>query len=168
MPLDVLHRDIVAIALCPSAQYGFAVGGGNALIAHEMISRLTEDVDLVTDQETGVAAAADAVECRNSMRLSVRAPCICRMGAIFSQIWAATVVGSSSKPVDAGSGFQRGPHAGPSLQWQHSSVLWTASARASISAIAPPISADTAIYLPSDSIPVPSEHITLLTDNTTK
>jgi hypothetical protein len=62
MPLDELHREVAAIALRAAARHGFALGGGNALIAHGIISRPTEDVDLFTDREAGVAAAADAVE----------------------------------------------------------------------------------------------------------
>jgi len=41
---------------------GFALGGGNALLAYGLISRPTRDVDLFTDQEHGVQAAAGAVE----------------------------------------------------------------------------------------------------------
>jgi nucleotidyltransferase AbiEii toxin of type IV toxin-antitoxin system len=52
MPLDELHRAVAAIALRAAAGYGFALGGGNALIQHGVISRPTQDVDLFTDQET--------------------------------------------------------------------------------------------------------------------
>jgi hypothetical protein len=62
MPLDELHRQVAAIALQAAARHGFALGGGNALIQHGVISRLTEDVDLFTDHEHGVEAAAGAVE----------------------------------------------------------------------------------------------------------
>jgi Nucleotidyl transferase AbiEii toxin, Type IV TA system len=62
MPLDELHREVTAIALRAAARHGFALGGGNALIQHGVISRLTEDVDLFTNHEHGVEAAADAVE----------------------------------------------------------------------------------------------------------
>jgi hypothetical protein len=62
MPIDQLHRDVAAIALRAAARHGFALAGGNALIAHGIIDRPTEDVDLFSDQETGVAAAARAVE----------------------------------------------------------------------------------------------------------
>jgi len=62
MPLDELHRQVAAIALRAAARHGFALGGGNALIHYGVISRLTEDVDLFTDHEHGVEAAADAVE----------------------------------------------------------------------------------------------------------
>ncbi len=37
-------------------------GSGNALIAHGVIDRFTADVDLFTNREAGVMAAADAVE----------------------------------------------------------------------------------------------------------
>lgn len=61
MPVSDLHRRVATIAL-RAARHGFALGGGNALIAHGIISRPTEDVDLFTDDEHGVEAAADAVE----------------------------------------------------------------------------------------------------------
>ena len=62
MPVSDLHREVAAVALRAAARYGFALGGGNALIAHGVIDRPTEDIDLFTDRENGVAAAADAVE----------------------------------------------------------------------------------------------------------
>jgi hypothetical protein len=62
MPISGLQREVATIALRVAARYGFALAGGNALIAHGVIDRPTEDVDLFSDQETGVAAAADAVE----------------------------------------------------------------------------------------------------------
>jgi hypothetical protein len=62
MPLDELHQEVAAIALGAAAEHGFALGGGNALIAHGIIERPTEDVDLFTDRESGVIAAAAGVE----------------------------------------------------------------------------------------------------------
>jgi uncharacterized protein YjiS (DUF1127 family) len=62
MPVSNLHRRVAAIALAAAREHGFALGGGNALLAHGVISRATQDVDLFTDQEHGVEAAADAVE----------------------------------------------------------------------------------------------------------
>jgi hypothetical protein len=62
MPIDKLHREVAAIALRAAARHGFALAGGNALIAHGIIDRPTDDVDLFSDQEAGVAAAAQAVE----------------------------------------------------------------------------------------------------------
>jgi Nucleotidyl transferase AbiEii toxin, Type IV TA system len=62
MPLDELHAAIAAIALGAAGRHGFALGGGNALIAHGVIDRPTEDVDLFTDEDDGVTAAAGAVE----------------------------------------------------------------------------------------------------------
>ncbi len=57
-----LHGQVAAIALAPLAEHGFALGGGNALIAHGIIQRPTEDVDVFTDMQGGVEAAADAVD----------------------------------------------------------------------------------------------------------
>jgi hypothetical protein len=62
MPISDMQREVATIALRVAARYGFALAGGNALIAHGVIDRPTEDVDLFSDQETGVVAAADAVE----------------------------------------------------------------------------------------------------------
>ena len=62
MPVSELHRRVAVIALRAAARHGFALGGGNALMAHGVIDRFTADVDLFTDREAGVAAAADAVE----------------------------------------------------------------------------------------------------------
>jgi len=61
VPVDEFHRDVATIALRAAGQHGFALGGGNALIAHGIISRPTEDVDLFTNEDDGVRAAAGAV-----------------------------------------------------------------------------------------------------------
>ena len=62
MPVSELHWRVAGIALRAAAGHGFALGGGNALMVHGIIDRRTEDVDLFTDEESGVAAAAEAVE----------------------------------------------------------------------------------------------------------
>jgi len=62
MPLARMHRQVAEIALRAAAGHRFALGGANALIAHGVVSRATQDVDLFTDEEKGVAAAAGAVE----------------------------------------------------------------------------------------------------------
>ena len=62
MPLNDLHRRVATIALRAANRYGFALGGGNALIAHGLTNRPTQDVDLFTNEEDGVLAAAASVE----------------------------------------------------------------------------------------------------------
>lgn len=62
MPLDELHEEVARVALGAAAAHGFALGGGNALIAHGIISRPTEDVDLFTNEERGVEAASASVQ----------------------------------------------------------------------------------------------------------
>jgi hypothetical protein len=62
MPLTELHRRVATVALRVATRYGFALGGGNALIAHGLINRPTQDVDLFTNEERGVGAAAGSVE----------------------------------------------------------------------------------------------------------
>jgi hypothetical protein len=61
VPVDEFHRGVAAVALRAAGKHGFALGGGNALIAHGIISRPTEDVDLFTNEDDGVKAAAGAV-----------------------------------------------------------------------------------------------------------
>ena len=41
MPVSDLHRQVAAVALAAAAEQGFALGGGNALLAHGVISRPT-------------------------------------------------------------------------------------------------------------------------------
>jgi len=41
MPVSDLHRRVAAVALAAAAGHGFALGGGNALLAHGVISRPT-------------------------------------------------------------------------------------------------------------------------------
>jgi Nucleotidyl transferase AbiEii toxin, Type IV TA system len=62
MPLDELHHQVTAIVLRAAARHGFALGGGNALIAHGVIDRPTEDVDLFTNEDDGVTLAAEDAE----------------------------------------------------------------------------------------------------------
>lgn len=62
MPISGLHREVAVIALRAAAPHGFALGGGNALIVHGVTERPTQDVDVFSDLEGGVEAAADAVE----------------------------------------------------------------------------------------------------------
>src|ERR1700720_4030817 len=62
MPVSEFHGQVASIALRAAAPHGFALGGGNALIAHGVIDRFTQDVDVFSDEEGGVEAAADAVE----------------------------------------------------------------------------------------------------------
>ena len=62
MPVGRLHAQVAAIALRAAARHGFALGGGNALMAYGVVDRFTADVDLFTDEESSVAAAAESVE----------------------------------------------------------------------------------------------------------
>jgi Nucleotidyl transferase AbiEii toxin, Type IV TA system len=62
MPISQLHRQVATIALRAAAQHGFALGGGNALLAHGIITRPTQDVDLFSNREGSVEAAASSVE----------------------------------------------------------------------------------------------------------
>jgi hypothetical protein len=62
MPVRGLHRAVAAIALRAAASHGFALAGGNALIAHGLIDRPTQDVDVFSDEQGAVEAVADAVD----------------------------------------------------------------------------------------------------------
>jgi hypothetical protein len=62
MPVTSLHRKVAGIVLRTVSQHGFALAGGNALIAHGIVDRFTQDVDVFTDRQGGVEAAAEAAE----------------------------------------------------------------------------------------------------------
>ena len=62
MAVSPLHRQVALVALTAAARHGFALGGGNALLAYGITTRPTQDVDLFTNLEHGVEAAAAAVQ----------------------------------------------------------------------------------------------------------
>jgi hypothetical protein len=60
MDLDPLHLDITRIVLEATTGYRAALGGGNALLAHGVSARRTEDIDVFIANETLVSAASAA------------------------------------------------------------------------------------------------------------
>ena len=52
---------VARVALAAASDYGFALAGGQALIAHGVVSRPTSDIDLFTDRDDGVRDAAETV-----------------------------------------------------------------------------------------------------------
>ena len=58
---NALHREVARAALDAAATFGFALGGGVAWVTHGLVVRPTEDVDLFTDTDGAVAAAAEQV-----------------------------------------------------------------------------------------------------------
>lgn len=61
MRLDPFQAGIARIALEVAAAHRFALAGSNALAVHGIIARPTEDVDLFTDTDDGVALVAAQV-----------------------------------------------------------------------------------------------------------
>jgi hypothetical protein len=59
---DAFQTDVARLALGATDEHGFALAGGHALIAHGIVSRPTEDVDLFTDADGAVQVAAQLVE----------------------------------------------------------------------------------------------------------
>ncbi|GAA0947422.1 nucleotidyl transferase AbiEii/AbiGii toxin family protein [Virgisporangium aurantiacum] len=55
------HARVARVALAAASDYGFALAGGQALIAHGVVSRPTSDIDLFTDRDDGVRDAAETV-----------------------------------------------------------------------------------------------------------
>lgn len=58
---SLFEVEVARVALAASAEHGFALGGGHALIAHGIVQRPTEDIDLFTDTADAVQQAADKV-----------------------------------------------------------------------------------------------------------
>lgn len=61
MSVDSFYRDVAQVALAVARQHGFVLGGGVAWLVNGLVQRPTEDVDLFTDTDGGVAAAAGQV-----------------------------------------------------------------------------------------------------------
>lgn len=60
MAIDPFQADVARIALA-AAKHGFALAGGSALVAHGVVERPTEDVDLFTPEPGGPGAVAYVV-----------------------------------------------------------------------------------------------------------
>lgn len=61
VPADEFKARVAQVALRAAGDHGFALAGSNALAAHGIISRPTEDVDLFADRPGAVAAGAGLV-----------------------------------------------------------------------------------------------------------
>jgi hypothetical protein len=59
--VDAFYRDVARIALRVAQTHGFVLGGGVAWLVNGLVERPTEDIDLFTDTDGGVAAAAGKV-----------------------------------------------------------------------------------------------------------
>jgi hypothetical protein len=62
VPVEPFQARVAQLALEAAAVRGFALAGGNALAAHGMLSRPTEDVDLFTPLPGGPGQVVEAVE----------------------------------------------------------------------------------------------------------
>ncbi|NEE03844.1 nucleotidyl transferase AbiEii/AbiGii toxin family protein [Phytoactinopolyspora halotolerans] len=49
--MDAFHRRLIEIGLSAAAQHGFALAGGYAVQAHDVVDRVSEDVDLFAPYE---------------------------------------------------------------------------------------------------------------------
>lgn len=58
---DAFQSKVAKIALTAASGHGFALAGGQALIAHGIIARPTQDIDLFSDQPSSVKHAAALV-----------------------------------------------------------------------------------------------------------
>lgn len=64
---DAYQAEVARIALDVARRFGFALGGGQALVAHGIVRRGTEDIDLFTDNELDAAVPAAAREVRAAL-----------------------------------------------------------------------------------------------------
>ena len=61
MIVDDFYHDVARIALKVAHAHGFVLGGGVAWVVNGLVQRPTEDIDLFTDTDGGVVAAAGEV-----------------------------------------------------------------------------------------------------------
>jgi hypothetical protein len=62
MAMLARHRQVAEIILSAASGYLVALGGGNALLAHEVTDRPTQDVDVFFGRTADLANAASAIE----------------------------------------------------------------------------------------------------------
>jgi hypothetical protein len=82
---DPFQVEVARITLAATAHHGFALAGGQALIAYGVVDRPTEDVDLFTDEDGGVRAALPpAVDALRRAGFAVgEVPETTELGAVF-------------------------------------------------------------------------------------
>lgn len=61
MPIEPFKATVIELALRAAAIRGFALAGGNALAAHGLLSRPTQDIDLFTPFAGGTGQVLDAI-----------------------------------------------------------------------------------------------------------
>jgi hypothetical protein len=61
MTIEPFKVRVIELALGAAAAHGFALAGGNALAAHGLLSRPTQDIDLFTPTAGGTGQVVDAV-----------------------------------------------------------------------------------------------------------
>jgi len=59
--VDAFYHDVAQVALAVATKHGFVLGGGVAWLVNGLVQRPTEDIDLFTDTDGAVAAAAGQV-----------------------------------------------------------------------------------------------------------
>ena len=62
MAVDPFKAAVIELALRAAGAYGFALAGGNALAAHGLLSRPTQDIDLFTPVAGGTGQVIGAVQ----------------------------------------------------------------------------------------------------------
>jgi hypothetical protein len=59
--LDPIQRDILAVAMTLPEAQGMALAGGGAMLAHGLVDRRTQDLDLFSPDSAEIAPAAEAL-----------------------------------------------------------------------------------------------------------
>jgi hypothetical protein len=61
VPVEPFQAEVARIALAAASKHGFALAGGNALVAHGIVNRPTEDVDLFSPEPGAPGAVGGQV-----------------------------------------------------------------------------------------------------------
>ncbi len=91
MSLDPLHEHIARVAFRLPEAADVAIAGGDAMIAHGLVDRPTQDLDLFTPNQTEVAAFADALA--GALRSEGATVEVDRRGATFTRLAVAMTDG---------------------------------------------------------------------------
>jgi len=103
MAFEDLHRHVAAIALrAVGRKYEVALAGGNALMAHHIVDRHTEDVDLFVRRVGNVSPAASEIEA--ALRAAGYTPARIDQDDGLGEIWADAGEGLAEWQVTAPDG----------------------------------------------------------------
>ena len=105
--MDELQARLARLGLDVLAEYGFALAGGYALQAHQLVDRVSEDIDMFTDRwdTDSFAAAINAVS--QAFRHHGYAVEMTRQAETFARIQVTDIASGEAASVDLAADYRK-------------------------------------------------------------